>query len=140
MPHSKRTPEQREKYNAYMREYGRRNADRMNARRRERRKSDPLYDEHVRALSRERIKRYQATEKGKETARRSQAARRARKLGVRLTDPCSYCGGVAEVRDHIVPVAKGGTDSWDNLTPACGKCNAEKGDTSLLMFLLEQAA
>ena len=30
--------------------------------------------------------------------------------------------------DHIVPKARGGTDSWDNLISACTVCNNKKGD------------
>lgn len=30
--------------------------------------------------------------------------------------------------EHIVPIAKGGTHTWDNVGPAHYKCNMEKGD------------
>ena len=33
---------------------------------------------------------------------------------------------VTEV-DHVIPVAKGGTDDPSNLVPACGPCNRAKG-------------
>ncbi len=52
-----------------------------------------------------------------------------------LQDPCSYCGGVSTTIDHIVPVADGGSDDWENLTPACFSCNRRKWDRSLLLFL-----
>jgi len=43
---------------------------------------------------------------------------------------CSYCGrgDLTLTLDHIVPKARGGTDSWDNLVSACTKCNNKKGD------------
>ncbi len=30
--------------------------------------------------------------------------------------------------DHIIPKARGGTDSWENLIAACTSCNNKKGD------------
>jgi 5-methylcytosine-specific restriction endonuclease McrA len=43
---------------------------------------------------------------------------------------CHYCGGQATTADHIVPKAKGGTDSMDNLVAACLSCNGSKGDNA----------
>lgn len=55
---------------------------------------------------------------------------------VLIHDPCSYCGAPPpSIVDHIVPLSAGGTSSWDNLTAACGPCNAAKGNKSLLLFL-----
>ena len=47
---------------------------------------------------------------------------------------CSYCGAQAEEIDHIVPRAKGGTNSTHNLTPACRACNKKKSNLSLKEF------
>ena len=47
---------------------------------------------------------------------------------------CSYCGGKAEEIDHIMPRAKGGTNSTYNLTPACRLCNEKKSNLSLKEF------
>jgi len=47
---------------------------------------------------------------------------------------CSYCGAQAEEIDHIVPRAKGGTNSTYNLTPACRACNEKKSNLSLKEF------
>jgi len=45
---------------------------------------------------------------------------------------CLYCGdqfkGEQLTRDHVVPVSKGGADSWTNLVTACRRCNQRKGD------------
>lgn len=44
---------------------------------------------------------------------------------------CQYCGAKApDVRlhvDHIVPLARGGTDDIRNLRTACADCNGGKG-------------
>lgn len=42
---------------------------------------------------------------------------------------CTYCGmGTPPLTmDHIIPRSRGGTDSWENLTTACIKCNNKKG-------------
>ena len=43
---------------------------------------------------------------------------------------CAYCGttkGSIEV-EHILPVARGGTDGWNNRVLACATCNARKGN------------
>jgi 5-methylcytosine-specific restriction endonuclease McrA len=43
---------------------------------------------------------------------------------------CQYCGakGPDLTIDHIIPKARGGTDTWDNLVSACKKCNNKKGN------------
>lgn len=49
---------------------------------------------------------------------------------------CAYCGRMTELtRDHIVPLKAGGTNSIDNIVPACKPCNSSKRDTSLLFWL-----
>ena len=43
---------------------------------------------------------------------------------------CQYCGR-AEVPltvDHVIPRARGGQDTWENLVAACVRCNNKKGD------------
>lgn len=42
---------------------------------------------------------------------------------------CAYCGttqGRIEI-EHMLPVSRGGTDSWSNVVLACAACNAQKG-------------
>lgn len=50
-------------------------------------------------------------------------------------DPCSYCGHPSEQVDHVVSLAQGGSNDWDNLTAACGSCNRRKAAGSLLLHL-----
>lgn len=43
---------------------------------------------------------------------------------------CAYCGAVQPrglTRDHIVPISRGGSDSWLNVCAACRTCNTRKG-------------
>lgn len=48
---------------------------------------------------------------------------------------CQYCGrhrGELRgrqflTRDHILPVSRGGTNSWDNVVTSCSSCNNRKG-------------
>lgn len=43
---------------------------------------------------------------------------------------CAYCGrsDLPLTIDHILPRARGGSDSWENLVCACTICNNKKGD------------
>lgn len=45
---------------------------------------------------------------------------------------CMYCGDQfkqAELtRDHIIPMSRGGADSWENVVTACYRCNNHKGN------------
>lgn len=53
---------------------------------------------------------------------------------------CAYClrSDVRLTRDHLRPLVQGGTDSIDNIVPACLSCNAGKGGRTLVEMLLTQ--
>ena len=36
---------------------------------------------------------------------------------------------MAATVEHIIPLARGGTHTWDNVVPAHAKCNFSKGDS-----------
>ncbi|SFN87341.1 5-methylcytosine-specific restriction endonuclease McrA [Roseovarius lutimaris] len=45
---------------------------------------------------------------------------------------CQYCGAKGELTfDHVVPRARGGVTSWENVVAACSPCNLSKGSKSL---------
>jgi len=45
---------------------------------------------------------------------------------------CAYCGKRLLLRDlsrdHVVPVSRGGRDTWTNTVTACRSCNTRKGN------------
>lgn len=50
---------------------------------------------------------------------------------------CAYCGGEAEIADHVIPTSKGGKGDPDNLVAACWSCNSRKRNRSV-EWLIEQ--
>ena len=45
---------------------------------------------------------------------------------------CQYCGSKGDLTfDHVVPRARGGVTSWENVVAACSGCNLRKGAKSL---------
>lgn len=58
---------------------------------------------------------------------------------LRLTDgSCAYCGiklGSDWHVDHVVPVSKGGPDSFENYVPSCPSCNVSKNGEHVVEFI-----
>lgn len=54
---------------------------------------------------------------------------------------CAYCGVEIDIHEmeieHVVPRVRGGTESLDNLVPACPDCNDEKGELGTEEFLIK---
>lgn len=48
---------------------------------------------------------------------------------------CLYCGASFHqselTRDHIIPLSRGGRDTWENVVTACCRCNNHKGSQLL---------
>ncbi|KAL1314404.1 hypothetical protein HN51_041213 [Arachis hypogaea] len=45
---------------------------------------------------------------------------------------CQYCSSHENLTiDHVVPTARGGEWTWENLVTACSKCNSKKGQKTL---------
>jgi 5-methylcytosine-specific restriction endonuclease McrA len=54
------------------------------------------------------------------------------KLLNRFGNICAYCGiRKATTADHVIPLAKGGSNFIGNILPACTSCNSSKQDTLL---------
>ena len=50
---------------------------------------------------------------------------------------CAYCGATNKMQwDHIVPIALGGPDTFDNMVRACAACNQSKGPRDPYQWLL----
>lgn len=41
---------------------------------------------------------------------------------------CGYCGERAATVDHILPISRGGRNTWTNTVAACHGCNAKKAN------------
>lgn len=52
-------------------------------------------------------------------------------LAIRDDFSCQYCGDKKTLKhltyDHVVPRAKGGRTTWENIVMACRPCNSKKG-------------
>ncbi len=57
---------------------------------------------------------------------------------------CLYCGGHFDLqrlsRDHIIPVSRGGLDTWTNVVAACKRCNQRKSNFLLSEISMELIA
>jgi len=93
---------------------------------------------------------FKKTDKGKANAKRSNSKRRAieRNIINTLTEQewldiletynyrCAYCGidfdeNTLPVRDHVIPISKGGDNTKENVVPSCVICNSKKGNRIL---------
>ncbi len=52
------------------------------------------------------------------------------KRGVLTRDgrACGYCERRADTIDHVLPVSRGGRNSWENTVAACSPCNQRKAN------------
>lgn len=98
-------------------------------------------------------KEYRKTSKSKERKRKTQAARQARKKGLRcdLTLEqwqaiceafgfrCAYCGDETGklYQEHVIPLNQGGEYTVTNIVPACPSCNVKKRDADWKEWMLE---
>ena len=53
---------------------------------------------------------------------------------------CFYCGSTERITiDHVIAIARGGTDSIGNLVPACKSCNSQKRHLTIMEWRLFKA-
>lgn len=118
-------PEYRKKMREKNRNYFLENKDRINANRRERRKTSP------KDLKKERDRRAKAKDaKGHHTQEQLDA--RYAYYGHK----CIYCGcGGKLTLEHLIPLVRGGTHWASNLAPSCRSCNSSKGDKTHSEYL-----
>lgn len=110
-----------------------------------------------RRSARTRMKRYNATIRGKAMQALNDSRKAVRKIedetGREIKDDltfldvafvlgyseCSYCGKdtpeAERTLDHITPMRQGGDNTFSNVTMACRSCNSSKGDYPALSFL-----
>lgn len=62
-----------------------------------------------------------------------------RNIHLRDNFTCGYCGKYEEnpTIDHIIPISKGGKDTWENCITCCYQCNNKKGDKTDIEFGIE---
>lgn len=134
----------RERQRSYAKRHYAANRDEYAARTKNWRAANP---ERAREVARNgRTRRYRS-DPAADLAR--QHARRAATVGtftgaewrsIPFNDICSYCGKTGEMTiDHVVPISAGGTNSTENIVPACGRCNSSKGNKSLVFYLAQRS-
>lgn len=64
----------------------------------------------------------------------------ARQIALLRLGRCVYCGGPGESLDHIIPRARGGKSTPDNMVAACLRCNRGKGSQSPDQFFRRNPA
>ena len=113
-----------------------------------------------RKMARARMKRYNATFKGKAMAALNSSRKAVRKIeketGRKIKDDltffdvamvldqpeCAYCGKQTPTSkrtiDHITPLRYGGDNTFSNITMACRSCNSRKNDIPAFEYCLQQ--
>lgn len=53
--------------------------------------------------------------------------------------PCFYCGSKEQLTvDHVIAIARGGTDSIGNLVSACKRCNSRKRQLTIMEWRIKE--
>jgi 5-methylcytosine-specific restriction endonuclease McrA len=103
-----------------------------------------------RSLANERMKKFNATMRGKASQALASTRKQIRRLGIDVEDDltlhdvlftfamadgeCSYCGKKVDdyQLDHIIPLSEGGPNTFSNITVACPSCNSSKHNKNVL--------
>ncbi len=92
----------------------------------------------INILGWEKHQNIEGLEKIKEQNRLRQQKKRQKDKDAQGIKNCVYCGAEATGVDHVIPKAKGGTDTLDNLVPCCSECNMHKMISPVADFLNQQ--
>ena len=57
------------------------------------------------------------------------SANQQRRRALVIGHPCARCGALATELDHVIALARGGTEAWSNLQPLCRACHQHKTST-----------
>jgi 5-methylcytosine-specific restriction endonuclease McrA len=60
-----------------------------------------------------------------------------REILVYFNHACAYClrTDLPLTQDHIIPLSRGGSDTKENVVPACSSCNSRKKDRPIFVML-----
>ncbi len=98
-------------------------------------------------VNKEALSNWRHSETGQASIKRTKEIRRAapsvkysaddvEKLLCKFGNSCAYCStelnkSNPKTLDHVVPLARAGTDAISNLVPCCSHCNSSKGASDL---------
>lgn len=101
----------------YRRKYEEINQDRVRESKRQWFRDNPEHAATLTALRRSRLRGVESTLTNAEWEAIKQ----------RFDHCCAYCGEQRKLtRDHVIPISKGGSNTADNVVPACKPCNSRK--------------
>ena len=88
------------------------------------------------------IKKIAKSKRARKSGQGSKWIRKDKRLAIYLRDgmACAYCGvglecGKPLSLDHLLPNSKGGSNDQGNLITCCLKCNSERGDMDLDLWI-----
>jgi 5-methylcytosine-specific restriction endonuclease McrA len=115
----------------YATQYRRRNRDKILARGRE-------YDRRRHKRNPDRYKYYRDKRRARLAgAEGSFTIREWRAVLNMFGGVCAYCPNEGSTRDHLIPLARGGSNWIENIVPCCSSCNSRKLAKTLTEFLEE---
>jgi len=77
-------------------------------------------------------------ERGRRVGKAERNRREFARISAAFGGRCAYCGVTPTLlmREHMYPTLRGGGDELENIVPACGRCNSQKGCRTPLEWFL----